>query len=82
VLAVDNASAGAGADTQALMADGHAAVGADLQGRAHAPDIRPPRTARPRPSVSAAAVAETSPRRNEARTSRIRGAPRRCGSWR
>jgi len=35
-------------DAQALGADGNAAVGADLEGRAKAPNIRPPRTARGR----------------------------------
>jgi hypothetical protein len=33
-------------DAQALGADRHAAVGADLECRANAPNIRPPRTAR------------------------------------
>ncbi len=31
-------------DAQALGADGHAAIGADPQGGAQAPNIRPPRT--------------------------------------
>src|ERR1039458_7460049 len=33
-------------DVQALGADGHAAVGADLESRADTPNIRPPRAAR------------------------------------
>src|SRR5258706_13851966 len=33
-------------DPQPLRADGHPAVGADLEGRAHAPDIIPPGAAR------------------------------------
>jgi hypothetical protein len=32
-----------------LRADGHAAIGADLDERAHAPDIVPPRAAWSRP---------------------------------
>ena len=32
-------------DAQALSADRHAAVGADLEGCAETPNIRPPRTA-------------------------------------
>ena len=32
-------------DAQALRADGHAAIGADLQDRAHAPHVVPPSTA-------------------------------------
>ena len=35
-------------DTQALRADGHAAIGADVDEGAHAPDISPPRATRGR----------------------------------
>ena len=42
VLAMNQAAAGAGGDAQALGADGHTAVGADLATGAQAPDVRPP----------------------------------------
>ena len=46
MLAVDEASARRSLDAQALSADGHATIGADEDGRTHAPDVRPPRAAR------------------------------------
>jgi hypothetical protein len=46
MLAVDHAGAGSDADSEALSADGHATIGADLEGGAQTPDAGPPRTAR------------------------------------
>ncbi|TNC94765.1 MAG: hypothetical protein FD118_4209 [Rhodocyclaceae bacterium] len=44
--AVNDPCACGHADAQAFVADGHAAIGADLDGRADAPEVRPPRAAR------------------------------------
>ena len=43
--AVDDARARAHADEEPLGADGHAAIGTDLEGRAHTPDVGPPAAA-------------------------------------
>jgi len=45
VEAVNDAGAGADTDAQALGVDGHAAIRADLERGALAPDVRPPRAA-------------------------------------
>ena len=47
-LAVDDPGTGSQCHPQTLRADGHATVGADFDGRAYAPDVRPPGTAWPR----------------------------------
>lgn len=44
--AVEDARAGAHAHAQTFVADGHAPVGADFEGGAHTPDVRPPGAAR------------------------------------
>ena len=46
MLAVDEACARRSVDAQALGADGDAAIGADEDGGAQAPDVGPPRAAR------------------------------------
>ena len=46
--AVQDAGAGADRHSQLLVADGHAPVGADFEGGAHAPDAEPPGAARGR----------------------------------
>ena len=46
--AVKDACAGGHADAQAFVTDGHTSIGADLDRRADAPDVRPPRAARGR----------------------------------
>jgi len=46
MLAVDHAGPGAGANSEALGTDGHAAIGADLEGGAQTPDVGPPGAAR------------------------------------
>ena len=48
MLAQDDLGSWSGLQAQALSADGHTAVGADFNGRANAPDKRPPGTARHR----------------------------------
>ena len=50
MLAVDEASAWRDLDAETLSADGHAAIGADEDGGAQAPDVGPPRAKGPEPA--------------------------------